>query len=130
MSSILLNFFLFFIKLFVERLSFFVTILYYIASMNTRETTVTCANIWIIFYFIKIVNHLSFVIKFLCNHTCYLSFPFCNYTISHNTLHVKSFRDRIYYNNAQTFGKKIVQHYYLARVAARHDRTRASEHIM
>lgn len=122
MSSVLLNFF-------VERLSFFVTVLYYIAPMNTRETTITCTNIWILSYFIEIVNHLSFVIKFLCNHACYLSFPFCNYTISHSTLRVKSFRDRIYYNNAQTFGKKIVQHYYLTRIAARYDRTRASEHI-
>lgn len=61
-----------FIKLSVERLSLkdylFIVVLYYIASMNIRETIITWTNIWILFYFIKIVNYLSFVIKFLCNH--------------------------------------------------------------
>ena len=111
---------------FIERFSFFVTVLYYIAPMSTRETTITCPNIWILSYFIEIVNHLSFVIMLV---TSLSLFPFCNYTITHNVPRVKSFRDRIYYNNAQTSSRKFVQHYYLTRVAARYDRTRAGEHI-
>lgn len=56
-------------------------------------------------------------------------FPFCNYTIPHHALRVKSFRDRILHNIAQRFGKKFVQYYSLTRIAARHDRARACERI-
>lgn len=108
-----------------------IDVFYYIAPMSTRERTRTETNTWILFYFVVVVNHLSFIFKLFCNHVYSLSFfPFCNYNITYYALRVKLFRDKIHYNVAQTFGRKFVQHYYLTRIAARHDRTRASEHMI